>query len=434
MNRHPLVAVSLEIDHRRSGSSGPRPRPRVGSLSRLDRLLARFREETRLDGPLFSRGLPRPPRSSVAFGAAGIALALCRLATVFEDPRAIVAARGWIERAERDTVRAGAFYDTPDFPEAALGRVSPWHTSSGVALVRASIHRLCGETADQQRAIADFISRTEAPCRNLDLWLGRCGVLVGASLLLRDADDAWPVADRLRRHGDELLAGVWNDLSPQRGRCLGMAHGWSGLIYATLLWSRVGGAAPPPGARELLTELAALAEAHGRGLRWPWSTNMVSDSAAYWPGWCGGQAGHVFVWTLAAAEYREPALIQYAEGAAWSVWERPSSVEDLCCGAAGCAYALLNLYRASGDAGWLHRARRLAHAAAKRALLGDGSPNSTSTTSLYKGYPGLALLAGELRSPELSAMPLFELAPGLEPAPAEPAAAMTPVTHNHHNQ
>jgi serine/threonine-protein kinase len=92
-----------------------------------------------------------------------------------------------------------------------------------------------------------------------------------------------------------------------------------------------------------------------------------------------------------------------AESSAWNNWEAPRGVSTLCCGSAGRAYALLNLYKHTGATEWLSRARHLAnHAAA--------SAHSTSQrrNSLWKGELGVAVLIADLDSPENARMPFFE--------------------------
>ena len=78
-------------------------------------------------------------------------------------------------------------------------------------------------------------------------------------------------------------------------------------------------------------------------------------------------------------------------------------VGDLCCGLAGRAYGLLNLYKHTGESEWLESARQLAD----RAVVAI-QQYSLRRQSLYKGEIGVALLQADLERPELSAMPFFE--------------------------
>ena len=88
--------------------------------------------------------------------------------------------------------------------------------------------------------------------------------------------------------------------------------------------------------------------------------------------------------------------------AAWNVWEQPRRVDNLCCGLAGRSYALINLFKFTGEQPWLDRARVLAEAAATA----DPAPDIPAY-SLYKGKVGLAVLAADLEQLEGAAMPFF---------------------------
>src|SRR5262249_11403451 len=98
----------------------------------------------------------------------------------------------------------------------------------------------------------------------------------------------------------------------------------------------------------------------------------------------------------------EPRWLDLAERSAWAAWEQEASSADLCCGHGGRAYGLLALYQATGTRAWLSRAREVAgHAAIgirEHALVRD---------SLYRGEPGIAVLAAEMDHPEHASMPLF---------------------------
>ena len=98
----------------------------------------------------------------------------------------------------------------------------------------------------------------------------------------------------------------------------------------------------------------------------------------------------------------EPARL--AARCGWNAWEARSAAADLCCGWVGRAYALLALYRHTGDGAWLERARQLADQA-RRAF---ARSTWRRPLSLFKGRAGLAVLAADLSRPERSAFPLFE--------------------------
>jgi serine/threonine-protein kinase len=120
-------------------------------------------------------------------------------------------------------------------------------------------------------------------------------------------------------------------------------------------------------------------------------------------GWCNGSAGFVFLWTLAHQILEEPRFREMAEGAAWNAWEAPDPHGTLCCGLAGRAYALLNLWKHGGGDDWLTRARDLATHAARSIERAAEAPDS-----LYKGAVGVAVLAADLARPEAAVLPFFE--------------------------
>ena len=55
-------------------------------------------ERVGFDGPLVLGGLPQAPTSSLNYGAAGIAYALYRLASVRDDPVLLALADLWVTR------------------------------------------------------------------------------------------------------------------------------------------------------------------------------------------------------------------------------------------------------------------------------------------------------------------------------------------------
>jgi serine/threonine-protein kinase len=80
---------------------------------------------------------------------------------------------------------------------------------------------------------------------------------------------------------------------------------------------------------------------------------------------------------------------------------------------AGQSYALLNLFRHTGDSIWLRRAREVAGLAAEAAVTMRSRDNKgfeldLRPESLYKGDVGLAVLEADLGHPEHAHMPMFE--------------------------
>jgi serine/threonine-protein kinase len=272
-----------------------------------------------------------------------------------------------------------------------------------------------GDIATHRRAMGAFLEAVSQPCDSPDLTLGRSSVILAASLLLgtlRGGPAVDELEARLRELGNGLMAGLWSDLDAQApiGRSdrqwtnLGMAHGWAGYLYATLRWCRASGSPRPERLEERLAELAGCARSAGRGLRWPWRDGP--EDSGTMPGWCNGSAGFVHLWTLVdqelGQELGDPRWLDLAEGAAWNAWEAPDANGSLCCGYAGRAYALLDLWRYRGEDAWLERARDLGERAAEIIVR-----VSEIADSLYKGELGVAVLAADLARPEAAVHPFF---------------------------
>ena len=209
-------------------------------------------------------------------------------------------------------------------------------------------------------------------------------MLLVAALLYARAEPGWPPAQRLADHADRIRDGVWRDLAATTMPYYGLAHGLGGVAYASLMWALARGVAPPPGVRDVLNTLAGVAELRERGACWPLTGPDGGLFGEFWPGWCHGNAGYVFLWNLAHASYGEDRFAQLAEQAAWLAGEY-ADVGHLCCGAAGKAYAALNQYRSTGDVRWHSRAVGIADRAARA---GDGEADLEPPLSLYEGASG----------------------------------------------
>ncbi|MFF2287220.1 lanthionine synthetase LanC family protein [Peribacillus butanolivorans] len=353
------------------------------------------------------------PLCSTHSGMNGIAYALYRIASIQGDAHLLALADRWLHKTIASMGASNAFYTNANqiIPEV-LGRVSPFHTPSGLYMVQALISHAMGDFATQQSALDKFVMASSAPCDNLDLTLGKTSTLLACSLLMDTTHDNELVNNSsLLALGDATMQSVWDKLNryPTIRDCpemkhLGIAHGWAGVMYATMRWCQSTGKPIPDFIPVRLRQLAELGEPAGRGLRWKsiWSDQEIPYN--YMSGWCNGSAGMVHLWTLAHQMLREQTYLDLAEKSAWNVWEEPAQIIGLCCGHAGQAYSLLNLYKHTGEEIWLQRAQELM---LKGVHTATSAPQELPN-SLFRGEIGLAVLIADLAKPNSACMPLFE--------------------------
>jgi hypothetical protein len=174
---------------------------------------------------------------------------------------------------------------------------------------------------------------------------------------------------------------------------LGAGHGFAGCVQPLLL----GAARLDAGRRAQLYErceatLAALARHEGGAVNWPPGTYKPRpDGPQMLMQWCHGAPGIV----NALAAYPRglsPRVDALLEGAGLAIWQAGPLAKGpgLCHGTAGNGLAFLTLYRRTGNALWLQRARAFAmHALAQSERLRreHGQPRCTLGT----GDAGLAL-------------------------------------------
>jgi eukaryotic-like serine/threonine-protein kinase len=377
----------------------------AASQTLSDALIAK----TRCDS---ARALPAPT-ASVTYGSAGLAYGLMRLARVRQDPELLALADLWSMHASARARQYGAFYNAElEINPETVGRSSPYHTMSGVHWVQACIAQAMNDVAGFKQACDDLVRVSQDLSTNPDLTLGRAGTLLAFSSVI-DLGRSVSLVDlsSVQAAGDQLTASLTahlDSLAPIAEeptlRFLGIAHGWSGIVYALLRWREATGFTVDRGLVARLDELASAAEPTRDGLRWPrLRREGHSRSADFVPSWCNGSAGFVHLWLTAERVLGDEGYRELAYGAARDALGPMETGVDLCCGLSGRAYALLALHRASGDDIWLREARTLAVRALRPRML-----DAPFALSLYKGALGPVVLAEELRAPMTASMPLFE--------------------------
>jgi eukaryotic-like serine/threonine-protein kinase len=270
-------------------------------------------------------------------------------------------------------------------------------------LVRALVANAVGDMAGAQVAVRDFVSESRPASENQDLTVGNSGTLLGSTLLA----SAFQMTPANKQSGlftlaTDLRTRMWSQLESetcQRSKIefLGIAHGWAGILYAELLWCEKAGAAVSSIVQARVEELASLGYPTQKGVRWKGSHDLQMMG-----GWCHGAAGYVHLWSLAGRVFRDVRYSDLALRTAEECWSHQGNNGTLCCGLAGQAYAMLDVYQLSGEAIWRQRAENLAASAAGFVGTRWCLPNS-----LYKGDLGIALLAADLSTPEMACMPLF---------------------------
>jgi serine/threonine-protein kinase len=300
-----------------------------------------------------------------------------------------------------------AFYDGGEITAAQVGRVSLYHTSTGVECVRAQIAAARGDLLTCQNAVDEFIRLSEGRCESLDLTLGYSGILLGCALLL-EALRSVPAGrdEALRAAGNRLRDKIWNDPRFAADRFirkikyLGVAHGVAGILYATLRFSRAAGEPPPPDIMIRLKQLADAGLTPAGDRAWP----VLYGQDRFVGGWCNGTAGFVHLWCEAADALGDASFLDLAAEASVGMDIRQNGpVSHLCCGTAGQGFAFLRLYSRTGDKRWQAAARDCLPAAADPARFFLNGEHS-----LYKGEIGLLSLAAGLMKPASVGMPLFD--------------------------
>jgi serine/threonine-protein kinase len=353
-------------------------------------------------GAMFATRYPKAPTASINYGCAGAAVGLLRIAETRGDPALLALADVWRSRAVALIGSEDAYFNAEgELPRELLGDVTPYHTESGIHAAAAMIAAAMGDKYARRGAIDAFVQASRRPCAQVDLTLGRSGTLLASALLLATGDDA-----RLRTFGAETMNAIWSELDArppiaETSDSLAMAHGWAGYFYAALQWCAASGDELPSRLGERLHEYAALKTVKDRGVYWRTAVDRTVHSTM--PSWCNGSAGQVFLFTIAHRLLGDEQWLQLAESCAWNNWDEPRSAASLCCGTAGRAYALLNLYKHTGATEWLSRARQLANHAAAHA-----ASTAQRAGALWKGELGVAVLIADLASPENARMPFFE--------------------------
>lgn len=333
--------------------------------------------------------------SSLYCGAAGIYWALGELADAGYDVPEVV---------DRDRVEAleARLVERPDDPNG-IGGV--WGGIPGVLAV--AEHRW--PDAERRDRLAGF-ARESLTSPTLEVMNGHPGHMeLAAQLHARTSEPRWAEiwragAARLLAewtHDEELDAWLWTQqLGGNQRRWLGAAHGLVGNVHPLLRFPDVRN---DVGTRTVAT-MSRLAVVEDGLANWPPGADEPFESRGrIRVQWCHGSPGVLIaLWDVARDDDEWSELLLAAGRLVWKAGPLRDAA-GLCHGTAGNAYALLALWRRTGDDAWLERARALAQHAALQveervARTGRG------WHSLYTGDEGVALclaacVAGDARFP-----------------------------------
>ena len=391
-----------------NGHPTPRRNP-APLLTPLDQLANNVRARIGYDGLVFRSGVSTAPTASVVYGAAGIALALYRIAQVTDDGDALALAQAWLSKARVAASDGNAFINPDmDVTESRIGTVSPYYSRLGLDYVSALLANATDDSIRLPAALDAYADAAQGAAQTHDLMLGTAGALLGCALLTEIA----PNHPTLHHAGSILYQRLVGEMErlppigkPSPFEFYGIAHGWAGLLYAVLAWVRCTSTTLLDPIADRIEQLAACASRSGMVAHYPLgSSQSQRQSNARMAGWCHGSAGHIILWLAAHRAFMHPDYLKLAEMLAMDALNDEARIGSLCCGLGGRAYALLGLYRHTGEARWLEGARNLGQAAVHGIR-----PANLPMDSLYKGEVGLLALAFDLQQPERSAMPVFEL-------------------------
>ncbi|MEN1783842.1 MAG: lanthionine synthetase LanC family protein [Bacteroidota bacterium] len=366
--------------------------------------MSRFQELFGIESTYLAQELPTAPICSVTYGAAGIAYAYYRMAQTMQDSHYLHLADLWSVHAEHRSLMPYAFISKKrDLDEGMFDSNTPYHGLSGLHWVAALIAKAVGDPHRLEIHLKHFYEASLGDNAIDDLTLGQSGQLLATASLM-NAIGPHPILQELgERKYQVLLAKInaHNDLTSALHALndVGIAHGWSGILYALLLWEQVTGKPTDP---KLSTMGLALGEYFDLYLfKEAVTTSRPKAIANINSSWCNGTAGLSFLFVALYRATQKEEFLNTAKQSAMAAYQHKSDYPSLCCGLVGRAYAQLALYKATGGSQWLQQAKALVQRSRDYESIVD--------YGLFKGIAGRALLEYDINYPEHAIFPLFEL-------------------------
>ena len=345
----------------------------------------------------------QPPYRALYSGGAGIAYAFWKAACILEEPEWLHQARFWIDHAASapEDERIMKHPQDPNQVVEINMKDSIFFGNPGVAFVRTLIAHTEDDPRAFEKALKEFTSPESENLEVEELLQGIPGRLVGCALLFRETHE-----EKLKQYGDSLAEYLIGKASVSQGKIpwqdnhkLGLAHGRAGNYYALLLWSKESGYSLPDWILPGLKEYARSGRKKTVGISWPVDER---DEKTYMNTWCNGAPGLILLWTLTYDLFKEPLFLQAAQESAEYSVKDGTLIGDLCCGAAGIAYALLSLNRIDPDGPWLNHANHYIDLATRRPV------DIYFPLSLYKGLAGIVCLSLDMANPKEAVHPAVQ--------------------------
>jgi serine/threonine protein kinase len=360
------------------------------------------------------------PSASVNFGGAGVAYALLRSSHALDDRSLVQAADIWASYARTwmENGADGALCPQLGITEQAVGPYASLHRMEGVALVEALVAHSQLDSLSLRRSCLPFLTGVHKKDAPLEFVSGKAGLLntiQQLSFLVEENQQLIQIGRELANDMGEQISS-FSALEQSPVSYLGFAHGWAGIVYTLLAWGRAYDNELVTRMVPILHELAGHARPSRLGSHWPYRFDQPAE-AGDMASWCNGTAGFILLWTEAYLATKDSQWLTLAQDAARHCITYLETLNSVCCGLAGRAYALAILGSVSGQAEWFDAADQLLR---RRT---SGTPDVAGHShSLFKGVLGHELARLEVSKRDRVSFPTLASQMYGDPIPVGPMA------------
>jgi len=307
------------------------------------------------------------------YGRGGVAYTFLKAGILRADPALVQAARRWAAAG----IRSGRTFHMHGWPKASFSR-----GLTGLHAIHALAAHAGGDPAACRRELHAFVAAARrARGRSIELFQGLAGRLAGAAIVQRSVPDP-----AVRALGDELAARVMRALAGLAARDVdvdvakleppGLAHGWTGVVLATLTWQDVTRSLPDAALRR-----AVVAAYH----------EVVATGTRGGGDWAHGHAGAALLFARAYVLLGDARFLTWAREAATKARAWTGVGLALPSGAPGVAYGMLAVAAADPEGPWRDEAWALASRALAHVNVPDRDPYG-----MWSGLGGLCCLLLDL--------------------------------------